>query len=142
MVANIPIGAAAMMNAGSHPMARRRGETICLPITRWSDDISTISTKRGGAGTPLITAAQKEHGDDAESEGEFGHDGVDSDGPHERLGSSFQSARNSSCGQTLDAREGTAPNEFVGPLGKPAFDEIQPTATGRHVVHSKARMPL
>jgi hypothetical protein len=42
--------------------------------------------------------------------------------------------------QIVNAQERTTADAFVGQFREPAFDQVQPTATGRDVVHREARM--
>ncbi len=60
------------------------------------------------------------------------------------LGFSFQAARNSSIAaiRVVDAQEGIAADALVGQLGEPAFNQVQPTATGGNIVHHKAGMSV
>ena len=58
------------------------------------------------------------------------------------LGFSFQADRKSLIGATRSAtlKKRSMPDAFVGQLGKPAFNQIQPTTTCRNVVDDKTWM--
>ena len=74
--------------------------------------------------------------------GEFGDDGVDGSGPNKGprvLIPCAQELLNRSD-EIGHAEKGIAANLFIGQLGEPPLDEVQPTATGRHKMRDKTRV--
>src|SRR5262249_32316749 len=74
---------------------------------------------------------------------DLGHDCIHGCGPDERLRLSVPVGQEiiDCCGEFLNAEERAAANAFVGQLCEPALNQIQPTATGGHVMNDKAAMP-
>src|SRR5208283_959814 len=72
--------------------------------------------------------------------GKFGENRVDGRGPDKRFRLFVPDCQEFVNGgdQFVNAVKGSAANAFVGQLTKPALYQVQPTATGGHVVQDKA----
>ena len=76
--------------------------------------------------------------------GQFGEDGIDGGSPEVGPGlliPSDEEALNRGD-QFGNAIEGAAANVLVREVGKPALDQVESTATGRHKVKDKTRMRI
>ena len=72
---------------------------------------------------------------------EFGNDGIDGRSPDEGLWILVPRGEEVIDGgdQFFDAKEGIAADAFVGEFSEPSLDQVQPTATGGHIVDHEAR---
>lgn len=74
--------------------------------------------------------------------GKFGNDGIDRRSPDERLGVFVPRGEEVIDGgdEFVDAEERITADAFVGEFGEPSLDQVQPTATGGHIVNRETGM--